>query len=48
MLPYVDDFLPVHNLESLKQLASTFQERHTLRGLSRRGGSTTRADALAA
>jgi uncharacterized protein with von Willebrand factor type A (vWA) domain len=36
MLPYVDDFLPVHNLESLKQLASTFQERHTLRGAARR------------
>ena len=24
MLPYVDDFLPVHNLESLKQLAAAF------------------------
>jgi len=41
MLPYVDDFLPVHNLESLKQLASAFQERHTLHGAARR-------DALAA
>jgi hypothetical protein len=36
MLPYVDDFLPVHNLESLKQLASTFQERLALRGIARR------------
>jgi uncharacterized protein with von Willebrand factor type A (vWA) domain len=36
MLPYVDEFLPVHNLESLKQLAASFAERHVLRG-SRRG-----------
>jgi uncharacterized protein len=50
MLPYVDDFLPVHNLESLKQLASTFQERHTLRGSARRtaNGGDARASALAA
>ena len=27
MLPYVDEFLPVHNLESLKQLAATFARR---------------------
>ena len=27
MLPYVDDFLPVHNLESLTQLAAAFDER---------------------
>jgi len=38
MLPYVDDFLPVHNLESLKQLAASFRERHTLRGAARRAG----------
>jgi len=31
MLPYVDDFLPVHNLESLKQLASVFAQPRTLR-----------------
>ena len=36
MLPYVDEFLPVHNLESLKQLAASFAERHVLRGASRR------------
>jgi uncharacterized protein with von Willebrand factor type A (vWA) domain len=46
MLPYVDDFLPVHNLQSLKQLAATFQERHTLRRTARRGN--VRAHALAA
>jgi len=27
MLPYVDEFLPVHNLESLKQLAAAFARR---------------------
>jgi uncharacterized protein with von Willebrand factor type A (vWA) domain len=31
MLPYVDDFLPVHNLESLKQLAAAFARPRTLR-----------------
>jgi uncharacterized protein with von Willebrand factor type A (vWA) domain len=31
MLPYVDDFLPVHNLESLKQLASAFAQPRILR-----------------
>jgi uncharacterized protein len=31
MLPYVDDFLPVHNLESLRQLASVFARPRTLR-----------------
>jgi uncharacterized protein with von Willebrand factor type A (vWA) domain len=31
MLPYVDDFLPVHNLESLKQLAQAFAQPRTLR-----------------
>ena len=36
MLPYVDAFLPVHNLESLRQLAATFDERH----LPRRRAST--------
>ena len=35
MLPYVDEFLPVHNLESLKQLAASFAERHATRGLRR-------------
>jgi uncharacterized protein with von Willebrand factor type A (vWA) domain len=28
MLPYVDEFLPVHNLDSLKELANAFS-RHT-------------------
>jgi uncharacterized protein with von Willebrand factor type A (vWA) domain len=27
MLPFVDDFLPVHNLQSLKQLATAFARR---------------------
>jgi hypothetical protein len=36
MLPYVDEFLPVHNLESLKQLAASFAERHATRA-TRRG-----------
>lgn len=41
MLPYVDDFLPVHNLESLIQLASAFdmvpaRERNTRRNGRRR------------
>ena len=31
MLPYVDDFLPVHNLESLKQLAGTFARQRSFR-----------------
>jgi len=31
MLPYVDDFLPVHNLESLKQLATVFAQPRSLR-----------------
>ncbi|HSS69900.1 MAG TPA: VWA domain-containing protein [Casimicrobiaceae bacterium] len=31
MLPYVDDFLPVHNLESLKQLAAVFAQPRRLR-----------------
>lgn len=30
-LPYVDDFLPVHNLESLEQLAGTLSEVGSLR-----------------
>jgi hypothetical protein len=38
MLPYVDEFLPVHNLESLKQLAASFAERHALRGARRGAG----------
>jgi hypothetical protein len=38
MLPYVDEFLPVHNLESLKQLAASFAERHVLRGTRRAPG----------
>ncbi|HKE39791.1 MAG TPA: VWA domain-containing protein [Casimicrobiaceae bacterium] len=32
MLPYVDEFLPVHNLESLKQLAQAFSHRSMARG----------------
>ena len=47
MLPYVDDFLPVHNLESLKQLAATFQERRTVRRMARRGRNIA-IDAMAA
>jgi uncharacterized protein with von Willebrand factor type A (vWA) domain len=31
MLPYVDDFLPVHNLESLKDLAGAFARPRTFR-----------------
>ena len=31
MLPYVDEFLPVHNLESLTQLTAAFS-RHATRG----------------
>jgi uncharacterized protein len=32
MLPYVDEFLPVHNLESLMQLANVFAQRSFVRG----------------
>jgi uncharacterized protein with von Willebrand factor type A (vWA) domain len=32
MLPYVDEFLPVHNLESLMQLANVFARRSFVRG----------------
>jgi hypothetical protein len=35
MLPYVDDFLPVHNLESLTQLTAALTStaaRHATRG----------------
>ena len=32
MLPYVDDFLPVHNLDSLEQLTGAFSARHNPRG----------------
>ncbi len=32
MLPHVDEFLPVHNLESLKQLAGAFARRSNVRG----------------
>jgi uncharacterized protein with von Willebrand factor type A (vWA) domain len=35
MLPYVDEFLPVHNLESLKQLAGAFARRTNVRGRGR-------------
>ena len=35
MLPFVDEFLPVHNLESLKQLAATFAQWHPTRGMAR-------------
>jgi hypothetical protein len=38
MLPYVDEFLPVHNLESLKQLAASFAERHATRATRREPG----------
>jgi uncharacterized protein with von Willebrand factor type A (vWA) domain len=31
MLPYVDDFLPVHNLESLKELAAAFARPRSFR-----------------
>jgi len=31
MLPYVDEFLPVHNLESLKQLATAFSPHPSVR-----------------
>jgi len=48
MLPYVDEFLPVHNLESLKQLAASFQERHALRGASRRAAWRSPATLFAA
>jgi len=34
MLPFVDDFLPVHNLQSLKQLATAFARRPAGRGLA--------------
>ena len=40
MLPYVDEFLPVHNLESLKQLAAAFARRSIVRG---RGVALARA-----
>jgi uncharacterized protein len=40
MLPFVDDFLPVHNLQSLKQLAEAFARRPTGRG---RGAEQLRA-----
>lgn len=50
MLPYVDEFLPVHNLESLKQLAASFAERHTTRSVARAPGfaGRRRLHALAA
>jgi uncharacterized protein with von Willebrand factor type A (vWA) domain len=35
MLPYVDEFLPVHSLESLKQLAARFAERPARRSAGR-------------
>jgi hypothetical protein len=38
MLPYVDELLPVHNLESLKQLAATFAQPHATRGTARASG----------
>ena len=40
MLPFVDDFLPVHNLQSLKQLAEAFARRPAGRG---RGAEQLRA-----
>ena len=38
MLPYVDALLPVHNLESLKQLATAFAQPHAMRGMARTSG----------
>ena len=38
MLPYVDELLPVHNLESLKQLATAFARPHATRGMTRTSG----------
>ena len=38
MLPYVDELLPVHNLESLKQLATAFARPHATRGMARTFG----------
>lgn len=40
MLPYADDFLPVHNLQSLKQLGAAFARRPAGRG---RGAERLRA-----
>jgi hypothetical protein len=37
MLPYVDDFLPVHNLDSLMQLAEAF-DRTPVSGQHNRDG----------
>jgi len=42
MLPYVDELLPVHNLESLKQLAATFARPHATRGTARAPGFASR------
>ena len=42
MLPYVDDFLPVHNLESLKQLAEAFARPRTLRRRAEPGPQAAR------
>lgn len=39
MLPFVDEFLPVHNLETLKQLAAVFARRP---GLRRHAGGSGR------
>jgi uncharacterized protein with von Willebrand factor type A (vWA) domain len=38
MLPYVDELLPVHNLQSLKQLATAFARPHATRGTARTSG----------
>ena len=38
VLPYCDYFLPVHNLESLKQLATAFARPHATRGMTRTSG----------
>jgi uncharacterized protein with von Willebrand factor type A (vWA) domain len=38
MLPYVDDFLPVHNLESLMQLVTAFDTLGTHARGQRQGG----------
>ena len=43
MLPYVDEFLPVHNLQSLTELAATLSLPRARRAVGLRVGSTTRS-----
>ena len=42
MLPHVDEFLPVHNLQSLTELAAAFSEPRARRAIGWRLGSTRR------